>query len=72
MQSLRLTDTDVKLLVNMYQNAKDEKGLKMTEKKMQEIEKNLESLKKKKQELKAELPPRPLPQPEFVRGDSDL
>jgi sugar-specific transcriptional regulator TrmB len=52
----------------MYENAKDQKGLQITEKKKVEIEKNIENLKKKLKELKEELPPRPLPQPEFVSG----
>lgn len=62
------TILDVQLLVTMYQKSRDEKGLKMTEKKMKELEKNLQNMEKRKVALKAELPPRPLPQPEFIKG----
>eukprot|EP01119_Soliformovum_irregulare_P017732 TRINITY_DN5315_c0_g3_i2.p1 TRINITY_DN5315_c0_g3~~TRINITY_DN5315_c0_g3_i2.p1 ORF type:complete len:131 (+),score=37.21 TRINITY_DN5315_c0_g3_i2:655-1047(+) len=55
---------DVQLLVTMYENARDEKGLKMTEKKIKELEKAIEVNEKKRTSLKSELPPRPLPQPE--------
>jgi hypothetical protein len=59
---------DVKLLIGIYQNTNDSSGLAMTEQKLQEMEKNLEDYEKRKQDLRSELPPRPLPQPEFVRG----
>jgi len=58
---------DISILVNMYENAKDIKGKKQTEKKLQELQKNLAKLQRKKKALKNELPPRPLPQPRFVQ-----
>ena len=41
-------------------------GLEQTKKAMEDMEKKIEDLKQKKEDLKHELPPRPLPQLEFV------
>lgn len=44
----------------------------MTEQKIADLEKNIENLRKKKTQLRQQLPPRPLPQPEFVQGSFTL
>jgi hypothetical protein len=51
----------------MYETAKDIKGKKQTEKKLQELQRNLARLERRKKDLKNELPPRPLPQPQFIQ-----